>query len=508
MNLTFAPVYHNQENKDRKFRIGKFRELNIYGAEIIDSTGEASGDEALLGGTDILLMGLTEDEFLLKDIDKDSICALIDKLVKELPKDRLLSFKQTNYKGELSDKQIEPRCETIDDGKYPAYLQTSAVNIPNDITVVVNSDYYLAANYYLRAMSVPTEKRSPEFTQKLEQIKNITIKKLKAIPEFFFVYNKSLGERFSTIGPNGAAWVFTLEDLAKNILEKNSQTDLEYKKISSKEFFEKAEDMQRLGITDIIFNPGFDFAFGIKRSELLPKNDCEAPTNSEIHALAIRFLQNKNIKIESCQKTANLLWNILSQKLSEGLFLVPMLFDGDKPNAPLTDKKLHYTKAAYDIAKDKNPNFYAMSDFDTTPTEPSGNFKYLTLKSSAPNKEEQTWLPIFTDITELHSMVGTNTRVCVVTFAEIGKIIADFDGMCINPKGINMRLEPQKAVPPEATAASAEKQNPTVSAEETSSVPDTKPEEKNDTPQPPSQEESTENTKKKSVLGKLFGKKD
>ena len=502
MNLTFAPVYHNQENKDRKFRIGKFRELNIYGAEIIDSTGEASAEEALLGGTDILLMGLTEDEFLLKDTDKEAICSLIDKLVKELPKDRLISFKQTNYKGEISDKQIQPRCETMDEGKYTAFLQSSAVNIPNDITVVVNSDYYLASNYYLRAMSVPTEKRTPEFIQKLEQIKSITIKKLKAIPEFVFVYNKSLGERFPTIGPNGAVWAFTLEDLAKNILEKNSQTDLQYKIMNSKEFFENLDNMHRLGITDIIFNPGFDFAFGVKVNELTTKKDSEVFTNSEIHALAIRFLQNKNIKIENCQNTANILWNVLSQKLSEGLFLVPMLFDGDKPNAPLSDNKLHYTKAAYDMAKDNTPNFYAMTDFDTTPSEPSGNFKYLTLKSSAPDKKEQTWLPIFTDITELHSMVGTNTRVCVVTFAEIGKIITEFAGMCINPKGINMRLEPQSST--QAQIATEEK------ADEPSKEanPETEPTVESATPQPANTDKTEENQKNKSVLGKLFGKKE
>jgi len=502
VNLTFAPVYHNQENKDRKFRIGKFRELNIYGAEIIDSTGEASAEEALLGGTDILLMGLTEDEFLLKDTDKEAICSLIDKLVKELPKDRLISFKQTNYKGEISDKQIQPRCETMDEGKYTQFLQSPAVNIPNDITVVVNSDYYLASNYYLRAMSVPTEKRTPEFSQKLEQIKSLTIKKLKAIPEFVFVYNQSLGERFPTIGPNGAAWAFTMEDLAKNILEKNSQTDLQYKIINSKEFFENVDNMHRLGITDIIFNPGFDFAFGIKVNDLTSKNNPEVFTNSEIHALAIRFLQNKNIKLENCQNTANILWNILSQKLSEGLFLVPMLFDGDKPNTQLSDNKLHYTKAAYDMAKDNAPNFYGITNFDTTPSEPGGNFKYLTLKSSAPNKQEQTWLPIFTDITELHSMVGTNTRVCVATFAEIGKIITEFDGMCINPKGINMRLEPQSAA--QAQTATEEKADePTNEAN-----PETEPKAETVTPEPVNADKSQENQKKKSVLGKLFGKKE
>ena len=446
MNLTFAPVYNNEENKERKFKIGKFRELNIYGAEIIDLTGEASKDEALFGGQDILLMGLTEDEFKLKDTDKNALCALIDTLVKELPKDRLISFKQTNYKGDLVDKKIEPRTNDIDGGKYQNFLKSSALHIPNDIEIVVNADFYLAANYCQRAMTAPEELRTEEFSEKLEQIRKITAKKLKAMPEFVYVYNKSLGERYPTIGPNGAMWAFTMENLAKSIIEKNPIADLEYKVVNAKQMQEIVLNMYRIGIREIVFNPGFDFAFALKREEFIKPQDYSDSyiANSVLHALAIHFLQNKAVNAENCQKAANELWKLFSSRLREALFLVPMLYEEDIKGGKVEDKKLHYTPTALDIVKNNDIVFWNMKDFDTEPQEEDKNFNYLTLKASAPDQPDQLWIPAFTDIDELRSIIGGNTRIAIATMQELNLAAAKLSGICINPKGINLRLEVQK----------------------------------------------------------------
>ncbi len=444
MNLTFAPVYHNQENEKRKFKIGKFRELNIYGAEISDSTGEASGDEALFGGCDIFLMGLTEDEFLLKDTDKKALCDLIDTLAIKLPKDRLISFKQMNYKGDLVEKKIEPRCKDIDNGKYQSFLQSSAVHIPDDIITVVNADYYLAANYCQKAKNAPKEMQTHEFSQKLLDMEKITAKKLRAIPEFFYVYNKSLGENYPTIGPSGAIWIFTMESLAKAILEKNPDADLDYKKVDAKQMCLIVADMYRLGIKELLINPGFDFAFVLKREDFFPLEEYKDKhiANSNLHAIAIHFLQNKKINIENCQKAADDLWKLFIQKLPEGLFLVPMLYEDDKVEYNITDTKLHYTQTAYEITANNNIVFWGMTEFDTTPTkEDSKSFKYLTLKASAKDNPDQMWLPVFTDIKEFTSMINKNTRIAVVTTAELNDATQSYNGICINPKGINLKLE-------------------------------------------------------------------
>lgn len=444
MNLTFAPVYHNQENEKRKFKIGKFRELNIYGAEIADSTGEASGEAALFGGCDIFLMGLTEDEFLLKDTDKKALCDLIDTLATKLPKDRLISFKQMNFKGDLVEKKIEPRCEDIDGGKYQSFLQSTAVHIPNDISTVVNSDYYLAANYCQKARTAPKEMQNDEFLQKLVDMEKITEKKLRAIPEFFYVYNKSLGENYPTIGPSGAVWIFTMENLAKAILEKNPAADLRYKKVDAKQMCLIVADMYRLGIKELLINPGFDFAFVLKREDFFPLDEYKDKhiANSNLHAIAIHFLQNKQIDIENCQKAADDLWKLFIQKLGEGLLLVPMLYEDDKIGDNITDTKLHYTQAAYEIMTNNNIVFWGMTGFDTAPTkEDSKSFKYLTLKASAEGKPDQMWLPAFTDIKEFTSMINKNTRIAVVTTAELNNAAQSYNGICLNPKGINLRLE-------------------------------------------------------------------
>lgn len=513
MNLTFAPIYQNADNPDRVFKIGKFRELNIYGAQIHDLTGAASGDEALLGGSDILLMGLTEDEYMLKDSDPATLKTLIDEFIEKLPKDRLLSFSQTNYKGEAVQKEALPRCDSMDDGKYTAYTQSMAIYIPDDISVAVNADYYLAANYYNRAMAIPEDKRTDETNSKTKQLKNIVLKKLKPMNEFFCVFNKSIGDRYPTIGPNGAVWVFTMEALAKNIIEKNTEIDLDYKKLDSKEFIELINHMYRFGMTHIVFNPGFDFAFTIERDAYMPIIGCEGNSiqNSQLHYLMIRFLQNKNINIENCQKAANVIWNAVNQNLASALLLVPMFFAEDKGKAT-NDLKLYYSKEAYEIAKDSKINFFGMAKFDTTPEKCEKPMQYLTLMSKDKDGNELTWLPAFTDIAELSAIFGMNTRTGVITFKELMTIAPKMKGICINPAGINLRLETQKKEESKTSEENTAKENNQTEEEipiqenASDETPDSSTVE--ETVEEVSEEISEESTEKKSIFKKLFGKKD
>ncbi len=448
MTLTFSPVYQNADNKERVFKIGKFRELNIYAAEIVDTTGVISDDEFLLGGKDVLLMGLTENEFMYKETNKSKLLALVDELVTKIPKDRLLSYKQLNFKDEIVKQEITPKCDSIDEGEYVEYTKSMAIHIPNDVSVVVNSDFYLAANYYARACAVAEDKQTDKIKEKIKQIKTIVIKKLKALNEFYYFYNKSMGERYPTIGPNDSVWIFTMEKLAQDIIAKNEGTDLAYKKVSAKEFSVVLNHMYRYGMTNITFNPGYDFMFTIKRDEFMPIVGYEDKklTNSELHYNLIRFLQNKAINLENCQKAATTLWNIINKQFKETVFLVPMLFEDDL-NKKLEEKdmKLHYTEKASEIAKNMKIHFYDMSKFDTTPVCETKNMTYITLKSKNKEENELSWFPVFTDIFELRMVVGESTRVGVMSFEDIiAYSLEKTDGLCINPLGINLRLETNK----------------------------------------------------------------
>ncbi len=443
MNLTFSPVYHNCDNKERTYKVGKFRELNLYAIEISDITGKISGEDAVLGGADILLMGITEKEFMLKETDKDALCALVDSLADNTPKDRLISYKQINYKGESVEKKLTPKSDSIDNGEYVKYTQSIALYIPDDISVVINSDYYLAANYYLRATSIVEDKKTDEIRDKIKQLKNIVLKKLKALNELYYVYNKSIGERYPTIGPNGAVWIFTMENLAKDIIAKNTDVDFAYKKITSKDFLVILNHMYRYGMTDLVFNPGFDFAFIIKRDEYMPIVGYEETkiTNSLLHYNVIRFLQNKAIKLDNCQKAATSLWNMINKNLSETIFLTPMTF-ANEISKEINDSKVYFTQNACEIAKNINLNFFNMGKFDTTPEYCEKEMNYVTLKSKDTNGYEKSWLPIFTDIFELRSMIGENVRICAISFSEIIAYTKDkMDGICLNPCGVNLRLE-------------------------------------------------------------------
>ncbi len=446
MDLTFSPIYHNVDNKDREFKVGKFRELNLYAVEISDTTGKISGEDSILGGKDVLLMGLTEKEFMLKESDSVALNVLVNSLADNTPKDRFISYRQINYKGEtVEDKKIAFKCDTIDDGEYVKYTQSTAIYIPDDISVAINSDYYLAANYYLRAISIVEDKKTDEIKEKIKQLKKIVLKKLKALNEIYYVYNKSIGERFPTIGPNGAVWIFTLENVVQDTIAKNKEVDFAYKKITQKDFEVILNHMYRFGMTDIIFNPGYDFAFAIKRDEYMPIIGYEEKkiTNSELHYNIIRFLQNKAIKLENCQKAATSLWNMINKNLLDTVFLTPMLFEDEVgKNIKVNDNKVYFTANAIELSKNINLNFFNMSKFDTTPECPDKKMTYITLKSKDINNCEKSWMPIFTDIFELRSILGDNLRICAISFNEIIEHIKDnMDGICLNPYGVNLRME-------------------------------------------------------------------
>ncbi len=470
MDLTFSPIYHNTDNKDREYKVGKFRELNLYAVEIIDTTGSISDENAVLGGKDILLMGLTEKEFMLKETDKTALYKLVNSIADNIPKDRLISYRQINYKGEnVEGKKITPKCDTIDDGEYVKYTKSMAIYVPDDISVAVNSDYYLAANYYLRAQTIVEDKKTDQIKEKITQLKKIALKKLKALNEIFYVYNKSIGERFPTIGPNGAIWVFTLENLAKDVIAKNKEVDFAYKKITQKEFEVVLHHMYRFGMTELVFNPGYDFAFAIKRDEYMPIIGYEdrKVTNSELHYNAIRFLQNKAIKLDNCQKAATSLWNMINQNLTQTVFLTPMLFEDEVgKEIKITDNKVYFTDKAYEVSKNIKLNFFNMANFDTTPECPGKKMTYITLKSKDTNDCEKSWMPIFTDIFELRSIFKDNLRICAITFNELILHTKDkMDGICLNPYGVNLRME-------------INTQNKTPQDEQTNTQPQEKPKEK------------------------------
>ena len=94
-------------------------------------------------------------------------------------------------------------------------------------------------------------------------------------------------------------------------------------------------------MTNLTFNPGYDFMFTIKRDEFMPIVGYEDRklTNSELHYNLIRFLQNRAINLENCQKAATTLWNIINKQFKETVFLIPMLFE-DELNKKFDEKDM------------------------------------------------------------------------------------------------------------------------------------------------------------------------
>ncbi|MGN0772612.1 MAG: SseB family protein [Candidatus Ventricola sp.] len=142
-------------------------------------------------------------------------------------------------------------------------------------------------------------------------------------------------------------------------------------------------------------------------------------------ALSAQFL--------SCEDEAQKaeLWEKMCGALPDTLFLAPMCYEGEDPNAPVSDRALHATVGA--------KRLYALNQHIVTNGNPGyrlakkNDGRRVHLRSIVYHRTKEEWVPLFTDFTKLLPVFGQKSRVTVISFDEARKMAAPYSGLVINP---------------------------------------------------------------------------
>ena len=125
--------------------------------------------------------------------------------------------------------------------------------------------------------------------------------------------------------------------------------------------------------------------------------------------------------------------------LPDTLFLAPMCYEGEDPNAPVSDRELHATVGA--------KRLYALNQHIVTNGNPGyrlakkSDSRRVHLRTIVYHRTKEEWVPLFTDFTKLLPVFGQKSRVTVISFDEAKKMAAPYSGLVINPGKDAIKLE-------------------------------------------------------------------
>ncbi len=117
--------------------------------------------------------------------------------------------------------------------------------------------------------------------------------------------------------------------------------------------------------------------------------------------------------------------------LPDTLFLAPMCYEGENPEAEVHDRDLHATLGA--------KRLYALNQHIVTRGNPGyrlakhADSRRVHLRSLVYHKTKEEWVPLFTDFTALLPVFGQKSRVTVISFEEARQMARPYSGLVVNP---------------------------------------------------------------------------
>lgn len=427
-----VPVNNGVPNNSGKYTDGidyvlQYRpDDDIYYVEIHDLTGKYLADvDWFPGKVGYATFVLTEDEYNLKMVHNDDVKfnELVGKLLVNLPKDRFIGAGSVVVgSNERGDLRLEMKNETMDEGTYQKYKNKKAISY------------------------------------------------IKSIDKVYITFMRATGDQIPSVDGFGYAWLFSKQEYADMIIQKNPGVDMFCKEFDQDSLSAFVKTWYRFGISRFKLNPGTNDRFAeVDRDDFLPIEGIKKWNiiGSSLNQLIIRFKQNNAIQNNPmAHATAMTMWSSICHELYRSVFLVPVTYD-DEPYY-VEDWVIHTSLAGAErltqaeierqigdrtkdgsklVAEDKNGNPIYMLKEDLI----YGGEKYHFAKDGevSPGRimhlrtilnNGTTFLCGFTDFEALHKVFGENVRVAVQSYEEIiahmNDAVSDstaIQGFVINP---------------------------------------------------------------------------
>lgn len=171
-----------------------------------------------------------------------------------------------------------------------------------------------------------------------------------------------------------------------------------------------------------------------------PKDEEPAKKKKKGAAERVGAFAAQSARFLACEDEAQKaeIWTELCKALPDTLFLAPMCYEGENPNAPVSDRDLHATVGA--------KRLYALNQHIVTNGNPGyrlakkSDSRRIHLRTIVYNKTHEEWVPLFTDFTKLLPTFGQKSRVTIISFDEACQMAKPYKGLVINPGKEAIRL--------------------------------------------------------------------
>ena len=310
---------------------------------------------------------------------------------------------------------------------------------------------------------------------------------IKESAECFSVYHNVLDERIPMIDPNGFAWLFTSKEYADTIIEHNKGIALSIKTIPKMEMDNYLRSWYAFGVENIRLNVGT----GEHEVELSVSDyfNEKSPKYQSVFLNYLLLRTKQTASIETLKKLHLMIWSAACKEMTNSLYLVPIKYDDDTAEL-IEDQFIHTSQRAAErmmklqIEKqigtsleeymvnievkegENNPlvgqtfdnftshevPFYGCENYSFAHAQ-NGDAIQLgkTMRLQTAVNNGHTFLPLFTDMTTLHTVFGNKVRVGLFTWDDIVARINDssenpdgsisaIEGVVINPSLINFQL--------------------------------------------------------------------
>lgn len=310
---------------------------------------------------------------------------------------------------------------------------------------------------------------------------------IKESAECFTVYHNVFDERIPMIDPNGFAWLFTSREYADTIIERNKGISLSVKMIPKTEMDNYLRSWYALGIENIRLNVGTgDHEVELSVSDYFAE---KSPKYQSVFLNYLLLRTKQTESIETLKKVHLTIWSAACREMTNSLYLVPVKYDDDT-DEPIEDNFIHTSQRAAErmmklqiekqigtsleeyMVNDKvkegenNPllgqtfdnftsgevPFFGCEDYSFAQAQ-NGDAIQLgkTMRLQTAVNNGHTFLPLFTDMTTLHTVFGNKVRIGLFTWDDIVARINDssenpdgstsaIEGVVINPSLINFIL--------------------------------------------------------------------
>ena len=396
------------------YAFGYRPESDIYFVEFHDYTGEFLEDKTATTRT----MGyasflLTEEEYELLSAHPDDIhmADLLEKLLVDLPKDRLIKIGSMDLlTNKTRDLDVELKNETVDDGVYPKYREQR------------------------------------------------TISYINSLDKLYVIFARATGDRFPSIDFSGSAWVFSKKEYAENVIRQNTDGSLFCREFTGDGFRAFIQSFYRYGIVRFKLNPGTnDRYLQIERDRFLPMEKGKGNyAGAALNQLILRFRQYNAIQNNpEARAMAMTMWGVLCHELYRSVFLVPFSYENE--SGETEDRVIHtslqgaqrmtHLEIENQLGERVGENRKLAAEHDDG--SPAyllnkellfGSEKYhfateddkaspgKTMHFRTVMKDGTAFMCGFTDFDALHAFFGEHVRVAVFAYEEIIAPIFNADG--------------------------------------------------------------------------------